>query len=280
MIGVIDIGSNSARLLLNGKKTTIICQLSENLIHTQLLCKNAIERTFNACLTLKNQAVKNGATHLYFFGTEALRSAKNASEFLSLMSDNDMPVRLLSKDEEAQIGFLGAYTSGTQAVIDIGGASSELAVGSSDGLIYSHSLPIGCVRIKDFSPIHKERLDFVKAKIQEYGVVPPFEELINIGGSSALASMFLKLEPFDPKIVHNFVLTKEQLKNILAELESKTVEERKSIVGLDPRRADVLPSSGMILLEAMEYLKVDKVKFSELDNLEGFLSLVLAGKII
>ncbi|HOO22609.1 MAG TPA: hypothetical protein PKY53_02890 [Clostridia bacterium] len=272
--GVIDIGSNSVRLLLNGKKVIRITQLSEGLMLTGHLNDAAMQRTSDAIKELYRFAKSSGADEVFAFATEAVRSAENGHTFKKLLTDESIELDVIDALTESRIGFLGAYTGGIKAALDVGGASSELAVGDEKGVFYSHSLPLGSVRLKDYS-MDKNVLDsYIKSRVTEYGKVPPFEELISIGGtSSSLAAIHLGLEPYDPEIIHNYKFYYDDLKNTVDRIFATPVGERKNIRGMHPKKTLILPCGGLLIMGIMEYLNLEYIRLSERDNLEGYLAL-------
>lgn len=274
MTGVIDVGSNSVRLLYNGIKYNRITQLSEGLLYNNTLGEVPVSRTINAIIELYALAKTLGADKIFVFATEAVRSAENHSVFVEKLKVENITLDILSAEMEAEVGFLGAYNGGLKAVLDVGGASSELAVGDENGIIYSHSLPLGSVRLKDYS-LDKNILNgYIKSRISEYGIVPKFEELISIGGtSSSLVAVLLGLEPYDTNAVHNFVLTYDDLNCTINRILNMPVIERVSIKGMHPKKTLILPCGGLLILGIMEYLNIDHIRISERDNLEGYLSM-------
>ena len=172
----IDVGSNSVRLLLNGKKYLTNTQLAEKLVPGGNILPEAAARTSEAIKSFRRFALDNGADEVFVFATEAVRSANNGKDFAALLSADGITLDVLSPQTEAKIGFDGAYCGRGvfQAVLDVGGASSELAVGNEKGLVYSHSLPLGAVRIKDYSLDRREAEKLIDARVPEYGEVPPF----------------------------------------------------------------------------------------------------------
>lgn len=272
--GVIDVGSNSVRLLLDGNKQVINTQLAENMAPGGDLIAPAIKRTAEAIAFFKDFAEKAGAT-VSIFATEAVRSARNKQDFVDELAKIGLSLDVLDSEEEAYVGFAGAYYgSGVKGVLDVGGASSELAVGDGHGIIYSHSLPIGGVRIKDYSPLPSLQYARCKEKVKEYGQVPPFSELISIGGtSSSIVAVIKKLSPYDPDQVHMTALTYDEIKATVDYIDSVPISERTNIVGLHPKKTLVVPAGGKIILSAMEYLGFDKITVSESDNLEGYAKL-------
>lgn len=276
--GVIDVGSNSVRLMLseNGhtlKKEIIITRLAEGLAETWRLSENAINRTISAIGTLKRNAEHAGVSALYVFATAAVRSAKNGSEFVqrTLMEQNVL-IEVIDGATEAQIGLLGALGNREGGVLDIGGASSELIVSLNGKIVYEYSLNLGAVRLLDLCGQSREALSqLIGERIKEYGSVPSVP-LTAIGGTAtSIASVDLKLEPYDPLRVDGHVLMKERLSSLVELLFSLSVEERKSLKGLQPQRADVIAGGALLLLSIMEYLQLSEITVSERDNLEGFL---------
>lgn len=271
---IIDIGSNSIRLLFDGNKYTNNTQLAERLLQTGSLLPEAMERTKDAIVEFAKFAKENGAENVYPFATEAVRSAKNKEEFISLLKQNNLVIDVIESKIEGLLGFIGAYderNNETIAVLDIGGASSELTVGNKDGIIYTHSMPLGTVRLKDYSLVKEEEIKFVKKRIEEYGSVPPFSKLVAIGGSaSTLCSIYKKMKVYNPDEVHNFVMTKEMISNTADILFNMPIEDRKTVVGLNPKKILVAPAGGVLLTCIMDYLNVNEITLSEKDNLEGY----------
>lgn len=268
----IDVGSNSVRMLFQGKKTVEITALSEGLMTSGRLKREAAERTADAIFRLKREAEQNGAEDVFVFATEAVRAAENRSDFIALLKKGGVSLDLLSSKQEAEIGFLGAYTSGFCAVADIGGASTELTVGTKNRLIYSHSLPLGCVRLFDFSDRMEQQILYARSRMEEYGSVPSFDDLVVIGGtSSTYVALKEKLEPYDPEIVQGYRLKRSDVEEITKTLYEMPLSERRNVVGLHPKKAPTSVSSGVMLSELMRFLKRDACVVSERDNLEGYL---------
>lgn len=268
---IIDIGSNSVRLLCNGQKIIENTQLAEGLISSGCLKKEAMERTILAVKHLKDLALNKGVKNVYAFATEAVRAAKNGKEFISALQKENIDIELISPQQESQCGYLGAYTSGTVAIIDIGGASSELTVGDENGIIYSHSLPLGSVRLKDYSLDKNLQYQYAKERVKEYGSVPKFDKLISIGGSvSVIKAVSLKLEPYDANVIHNSVMTYGEMNTTVEAILAVKADERKFIPGIHPKKILVAPAGGVLALAIMEYLGVNQLTLSEKDNLEGY----------
>lgn len=276
---VIDIGSNSVRLLVtDGSKSLLrmlkITRLSEGLNASGKLCDEAMRRTRDAIVAFAKEAEKLNCDALYPFATEAVRSAVNGGEFVNMLKKDGINIDVVSGDVEAKIGFLGAYTSGKVALVDIGGASTELAVGDENGIEYGKSLHVGSVRLKESFGEDVEAISaYCKDKVKEYcleGIT--FDRLYSIGGSaSTLASVDAQLKEYDETALHHRALSRDSIKQIVDTIHNTPMEKRDLITGLEPGRKDVIVGSGILLLCIMDYLDVDEVINSETSNMEGYL---------
>ena len=278
---VIDIGSNSVRLMIGDgvrtlSKTLDTTRLSEGLGLTGRLSAEAMERTARAALRFADEARRDGC-ELFAFATEAVRSAANGGEFVAMCAAGGVDVDVVKGCDEAKLGFFGAYSGGRQAVLDIGGASTELAVGSEAGLEYGKSLHIGSVRIRDLCG---EDIGAVKRLVKEtvgqYGKTPKFDKLISIGGTgSTLVSIDKKMKVYDAARVHGATLTRERIGRIAAEIHAVPMEDRDKIDGLPPKRKDVIVGAALLMCEVMDYLGKSEITISESDNQEGYLKFKL-----
>ncbi len=278
--GVIDIGSNSVRLMMSeGQKTLykqiIVTRLGENISLTGKLTATAIERSADAVLFLYNKAKSEQAKKVYAFATAAVRSASNGQDFVNRVKElTGLTVQVLSGETEGKIGLIGATGGADGGVIDVGGASSEVILAKDGQTVYSYSLDLGAVRLYDLCKDDKVKLDaLLKEKLPLYGNVPN-GNFYGIGGTfTSLAAIALKLEPYDPKKVHGYILTKEKVCQLSEKLLNMTVEERLKLKGLHPKRAEVIAGGAYLVKGIMEYLNLDKITISESDNLEGYLLL-------
>ena len=284
--GIIDIGSNSIRLLLsNGQeaiedKKVVRTQLAYNLANTGVLDEEAMDRTIKVIVQLVEYAQEKGADYVWPFATEAVRGAKNRDVFLNRLKELGINVDLIPSQNEAKLGFAGAYYGGKVAVMDVGGASSEIAVGDENGLIYAKSIPIGIVKIKDVcaEDINKAE-EYIESKIKDYGEIPDFDTLISIGGTaSSFAAIAMEMEVYDSKKVDFFKLTYEDIKKAVERIRVLPMEERGAVKGLSLKRRDVIVGGGILIMKIMEKLNKDSLIVREADNQEGYLQYKL-GKL-
>ncbi len=280
-VGVIDVGSNSVRLLYNGQKYVKNTQLSKHQLPGGPLEESQITDTYEAVKKFVDFVRENDG-EVRIFATEAVRSASNRDYFVSIIESLNVKVDVLSPEREALIGFTGTYFGNgkTQAVLDVGGASSELIVGSDKGITYSHSLPLGSVRTRDLGLCPPELNEAVSQRVLEYGKVPAFSELVSIGGTtSTLVAIRNQMKDYDRDKVHLSVLTRDEILDIVEYINSVPMKLRRYITGLPFEKRDVIPAGGVLVAEIMKYLGVTELTVSENDNLEGYLKLLTSGEI-
>ncbi len=275
--GIIDVGSNSVRLLIseNGKsliKTLITTRLAEGK-KDGLLNKQSSLRTLKAISDLKAEAERNGADKIFIFATAAVRNSVNGAEFArEIEKECGVAVDVVSGETEARLGLLGALKGQDGAVLDIGGGSTEIAVTKNGECVYSVSVPMGAVVLTDkFGQDSAKISEYARCKVKEFGEVP-VSELSCVGGTcTTLAAINLKLAFYDPEKVDGYRMTASEIARLKREICALSVEERKTLAGLQKERADIIHAGACIFEAVTEYLGVKSVTVSDSDNLEGYL---------
>lgn len=273
---VIDVGSNSVRLKIfsDGNilfRDLISCRLSEGIENGKLAYKS-INRTFEALDKLMDKAKSEGAK-TYAFATAAVRNTTSKEYFKSeFYKRYSIELDVLSGEKEAEIGLDGALGAKDGGVVDIGGASTEVAVKKGGKIIYSYSLPQGAVVLTDAFGKNRAGADeFLKQQFKKYGDVPAIENKVCIGGTAtSLAYIKSGLKNYDPSVVDSTVLTREYVEKLTAYFYGTDFETISEQTGLSPSRARVIHSGAEILLHAFDLLKTDEITVSEADNLEGY----------
>lgn len=276
--GIIDIGSNSVRLLVSDEMNRLYKRinttgLGRGLALTGNLQEENMLVTAEAIEEFFVEAREQGCDEIYAFATEAVRSAKNREVFVGMLKDKGIDIDIIASQNEAKLGFYGAYTSGKVCVMDIGGASTELAVGDEKGISYAKSLPVGLVRIFDNCGEDYTKIDdYVDDIIKGYGKLPVFDNILSIGGTaSTFVAIAENMKIYDPKVVDNYKLTKKVVDSLTDMIHNTSFEDRLNINGLEPKRRAVIVGGGRLLSKLMEYLGKDHVIVRESDNQEGYL---------
>ena len=295
--GVIDIGTNSCRLFIaelentsEGKKIkrelvkdVEIVKLGEGVNKTHNLNPNAIKRTLDCLKKYKEKASSYGVENIRAFATSAVRDAENREIFLQEVLKLGIKIECISGKTEATLNFLGnsLVFKDRILVVDIGGGSTEFTLGKDKSIDFIQSINIGAVRAteKFFSDndYSEEKLEKCKAWIRKnLEILKTIKDrdfkLIGVAGTATTQiSVRDKMEIYDSSKVHMATLTLDELKENLSLFLSKNFEERKKIVGLEEKRADVIIAGTLILLTILEELNQDKIIISESDNLSGCL---------
>lgn len=293
--GIIDIGTNSCRLFIaelentsEGKKIkrelvkdVEIVKLGEGVNKTHNLNPNAIKRTLDCLKKYKEKASSYGVENIRAFATSAVRDAENREVFLQEVSKLGIKIECISGKTEATLNFLGnsLVFKDRILVVDIGGGSTEFTLGKDKTIDFIQSINIGAVRAteKFFSDndYSEEKLEKCKAWIRKnLEILKTIKDrdfkLIGVAGTATTQiSVRDKMEIYDSSKVHMATLTLDELKENLSLFLSKNFEERKNIIGLEEKRADVIIAGTLILLTILEELNQDKIIISESDNLSG-----------
>lgn len=280
LFGIIDIGSNSVRLMISDgdkslKKYVNTTKLAEGLAKTGVLNDFAMERSLQAVCEFVQMAQKQNA-QVHIFATEAVRSAKNGNVFTDKIKElTGQVVDIVCGEMEAKLGFTGASNGQNVCVVDIGGASTEIVCGDKGKILYGKSVPIGAVRLLDNCGEDEELLTkYISDNLLCYGKVPKMDKLIAIGGTaSTIVSVLLEMSEYDSDRVHNFILYKQDVLDVYNKIKNTPKDKRDNIIGLVPGRRDIIVGAAFELAKIMEMLGYDYLYVSESDNLEGYLML-------
>ena len=275
---VIDVGSNSVRLMLvaDGKvlyKSVNTTRLGEGLAERPVLTKEAIERTALAVAQYYWKAKTEGAEEIYAFATAAVRTAENGKDFVKRVEMLcSLQVEVISGETEAEIGILGALGNENGALIDVGGASTEIVVKERRKIIYKKSVNIGVVRLKD--RCGREKFPLIAASafaVKEYGQVPRIRTAYAIGGTATtLAALQLGLKVYDPEKVTGTEILREEMQRMSEKLLEMSEKEIAALPCMPKGRADVITGGAVLFATFMEKLKISKLIVSDRDNLEGY----------
>lgn len=305
-VAVIDIGSNSTRLLVadvsdDGEVTELarrseVTRLASGVDSTGLLADDAMDRVY-AVLDAYTREI-DGIGHVHRrvgVMTSASRDAANGEEFAAGIADRfAIETRVIEGDLEARLCFLGATSGRSEdeshptCVLDVGGGSTELIVGRGREVDFHVSTQLGVVRQSErhlrSDPPTEAELDELdeEARLTIEGAVPEevrrsAEAMIAVAGTATwMASIDLGLEQYDSARIHGNRISLDRCREIAAMLGSMTEEERRSVKGLHPDRAPTILTGAHILCTAMDCFGLDEVEVSQHDILYG-VALQVAG---
>jgi len=297
-VGVVDIGTNSTRLLVcqvapDGSVVELdrrseVTRLGEGVDGSGALQPAPMERVFRTLEAYREAIDARGVDRTSAVMTSAVRDASNGRWFEEEVRRRfGWAARTLSGDEEAAMTFRGAMSerrspsAGQGVVIDIGGGSTEFIVGQGGEMTFHVSLQIGVVRLGE-RHIHTDPPD--PAELQALaadarraivaGLATPSRQPVHwaiavAGTPTAAAAIEQELDPYDPARVHGYQLELGTCELLLARLAAMTERERRSVVGLHPDRAPVIVPGLIILIESLRAFDLDRVEVSEHDILRG-----------
>lgn len=282
--GVIDVGSNSVRLLIseNGKslkKLINTTRLAEGKKDGLLLEQSSL-RTLKAIKEFIGLSRESGADKIYVFATAAVRNAKNGKDFAAAVKKEcGYDLDIVSGETEAELGCVGALEGKDGAVLDIGGGSTEIAVRKDGKCVYAESIPIGAVVLTEkFGQNAEKILEYARSKVGAFGDVPKADFYCIGGTCTSLAAVSLKLAEYDPERVNGYKFTAAALFALVSGISALTVEERKGLAGLQKERADIIHAGACIFQAVAEHVGAKTFTVSENDNLEGYLTYITEKK--
>jgi len=304
VFATIDIGTNTTLLLVGraaaGAGVEVLAERAEitrlgrGIGTTGVLGGAGIGATLDVLREYARIAREHGAT-IAAIGTEGLRRAKNARDFLDPAREIlGGDVEVIDGEREAALTFRAVVESfpaeigdGSVAVIDIGGGSTEIIVAERGQVRMRTSLPIGSVRLTErhvhSDPAHSGEIAAAREEIA--AALAPVAELsstahthlVGVAGTvTSLAAMAQQLASYDPARVHGFHLTRAALDAEIQRLSRSTQPEREKFAGLDPRRADVILAGALILQAIAERAGVEAILVSDRGIRWGLLYELLA----
>jgi exopolyphosphatase / guanosine-5'-triphosphate,3'-diphosphate pyrophosphatase len=301
-VAVVDIGSNSTRLLIADVDATSetvgevlrrsqVTRLGDGVDSRGYLSDEAIDRVLGTLAEYRREIDAHSCEANLAVLTSAVRDAANGAAFAARVRDQfGLDARVLTGEEEAQLTFLGAMSDRLDGdpkaaeptvVIDIGGGSTEFVVGRGRVAGFHVSLPVGVVRMSErhihSDPPAPEQLQALALDVRRIfmsGLPPqeraPVKRSIAVAGTAtSAAAIDQELDPYEPARVHGYTLLLGTVEMLLARTADMTEQQRRELVGLDPDRAPTIVAGMIVLAEALRAFELDEVTISEHDILLG-----------
>jgi exopolyphosphatase / guanosine-5'-triphosphate,3'-diphosphate pyrophosphatase len=291
----IDIGTNSTRLLVldaAGRavhRRTEITQIGRAIEGTGQLDPDGVARTLDVLRDYRAVLDRLGVTRVTVAGTAAVRRASDAAAFLVAVEEaaGAEPI-VLSGAEEGRLTFVGATAdldpaNGAVLVVDLGGGSTELAVGqpgAADGPSEIVSIDLGCVTITEAElasdpPRPEELTNAIGAASHADArrALPLLEHVrtvVGVGGTiTTVAAVELGLARYDRDRVHGLVLPRTAVEDVFRTLATEALADRVHNPGLQRERADVIVGGCCILVALLRNLPADELRVSDADLLDA-----------
>lgn len=287
-VGIIDIGSNSIKFFVGEKcedgtiKTIIdkndIARLGEGLRETGRISDEALERNAQSVAAFAAEAKENGADQIVSVGTMALRSAANSADFVARVKELcGVEVQVIPGEEEARLSYLAILSGmpvpdGDLIIFDTGGGSTEFIFGKGTELVKRFSVDLGAIRITEKffgeDPVAEGSVEAAVAEIDKEfaaaGVEGKPVKLVGMGGTvTSMGAVKHKMVKYDPNVIQGSTLSRADIAEQIDEYSKRTIEQRRELPGLQPKRADVILAGACILKDITERLGVDELTISD-----------------
>ena len=294
---VLDVGTNSVKFHLaeaaaDGTWKTIadraeLTRLGEGLKDGGAITAEAAERTATAIAGMVKEAHDAGAIAIAAAGTAGLRMAANAADVLKMLrARTGVTVEVVSGEEEGRLAYLAVrrglpLAQGRLVVFDTGGGSSQFTFGEGDRVAERFSVNVGAVRYTErfeldgavSSDVLGEAMAAIAGDLSRISGRPRPEMLVGMGGAvTNLTAVSYAMARYDPDKIQGTVLTRSEIDRQIALYSATPLEGRRGIVGLQPKRADVILAGACIVRTVLELLGQDSLTVSDRGLRHGLLA--------
>jgi exopolyphosphatase/guanosine-5'-triphosphate,3'-diphosphate pyrophosphatase len=293
---VIDVGTNSVKFHVGerdagGTWHTIVdraemTRLGEGLEEHGEIAPEPLERTVTAIEGMVDEARRNGARAIAAVGTAGLRIAHNRDDVTAAIAERTgIGVEVISGEEEGRLAYVAVkaglgLAEGSLVVFDTGGGSTQFTFGKGPSVAERFSVDVGAVRYTErfglagvVTPeVLREALAAISGDLSRIDGVPPPDALVGMGGAiTNITAVKHGLGTYDPDVVQGTVLDLAEVDRQIELYRSRDVDARRAIVGLQPKRADVILAGACIVRTVMEKLGQQTLTVSDRGLRHGLL---------
>jgi len=293
---VIDVGTNSVKFNISEKRkdgtwrTVVdraeITRLGEGLEKTGEISPEAMERTVSAISAMVAEARKNDVAAIAAVGAMGLRTARNSQQFIDVVEKRcSVRIEVIPGEEEGRLAYLAVKSGlglaeGSLAIFDTGGGSTQFTFGRGSSVEERFSVNVGAVRYTEryglggvVSPAQLDTaLEAISADLVRIENRPSPDALVGMGGAiTNMAAVKHSLAKYNPDIVQGSVIERDEVERQIELYRSRSLDERRTIVGLQPKRADVILAGGCIVKTVMVKLNKDSLSVSDRGLRHGLL---------
>ena len=299
-VGVLDIGSNTIRLVVYGvdalynyseviniKTPARLSQYVEEVDDALIMSEAGIQILIETLISFKHVADESNISHLFAFATAAVRLSSNQEEILQRIHDTvGIEVRILSGDEEAEYGQYAvahSFCDDEGLTVDLGGGSCEVTYFKRNELIMKHSFPFGAVSLKnqffnqakhnDSNAIEACR-KYVKSEIKKISwLKKSYHDIFAIGGSARnIAEVNQRLNNYEMAGLHNYVMEPTDLDETYDLFTKTDTDDLQNIEGLSSDRADIIVPAVIVFQELTKYTRSEAFKISTQGLRDGIIA--------
>lgn len=296
-IAVIDLGSNSARLVLveilpNGHfvvfdelKETV--RLGQDMDRDGFLKPSRVAQAIKTLKMFRKLCDSYGVERVYAFATNAVRRAKNQKSFIEEINTVcGFKFKVLSEEEEAQHIYYGVINSldiSKAVIVDLSGSSLQLICYNRRNIIYRENLPFGTITLtelfKDPGISPAEQMDNIYqyvytqlSRVEWLKTLDPDYQFIGCGGAFRnLARISRRVRKYPLEMLHNYVLSQDNFNTVYEMFRVLDPEKRSRIRGLGAGRADIFPAALACVKSVFDLTSFEQLTVSGYGVREGFM---------
>ena len=294
---VIDVGTNSVKLRVGerdgggGWRTVIdraeLTRLGEGLTDKGEIAAEAAQRTADAIGAMADEAKRCGVRGIAAVGTAGLRMARNSAAIIDrIRAQTGVSIEVISGEEESRLAYLAVLSGlgkpeGTLVVFDTGGGSTQFTLGRDARVDERFSVNVGAVRYTEqfgldgvvASDVLHDAFAAIGADLAQIGGRGAPDRLVAMGGAvTNLAAVKHAMAKYDPEVIQGTVLDRAEIDRQIETYRSCDAAARRSIVGLQPKRADVILAGACIVRTVMELLGAGSLTVSDFGLRHGVLA--------
>jgi exopolyphosphatase / guanosine-5'-triphosphate,3'-diphosphate pyrophosphatase len=287
----IDIGTNAVLCLIADLRDTgrfrvlddlaEIAGLGRGVDQTGLISAAGEQRCLETLERYRAHCQNLGVDEIIAVGTSALRDARNSAQVRARLRERlGFEIRVISGDQEAAYSFLaverGLSLAGELLVIDIGGGSTEFILGNRDGVSVAVSVNVGSVRLTErflhSDPVRAEEIAAMNHAIEQElkPLIERFDNsktaltLVGIAGTfTTLSAVEKRMARYVHAEVHGSRVSLVEVRRQIGLFSGGSLEERKRIVGLEAKRADVILAGACLIERILNLFRADSVVVSD-----------------
>lgn len=293
---VIDVGTNSVKLHVGERRAgdswrtvvdrSEVTRLGEGLSETGSLQPEPLRRTADAVVGMVEESRAAGAAEIAAVATAGMRIADNSTELVDAVRERcGVGIEVIPAEEEARLAYAAATAEldagpGSRVVFDTGGGSTEFTLGRQTIVEERFSVDVGAAPFTERfgldGPVSEDQVEQALAAIgDELGRLsgwPKPAALVGMGGAlTNLAAVSHGLETYDADVVQGTVLDRAEIERQIDLYRSRTADERRELVGLQPKRAEVILAGACIVRCVLDTLRCDELTVSDRGLRHGLL---------
>jgi exopolyphosphatase/guanosine-5'-triphosphate,3'-diphosphate pyrophosphatase len=294
-IAALDLGSNSFHLIVveahpDGQFETLlrekdVLHLADGVVTTHRIPPEKVEEAIESIARMRAHGEAMDVDEWVVYATSALREAENGAEVVeAIEAETGVGIKVITGLDEARLIFAAVRASvlidkPPAVCIDQGGGSLEVSVGDASGMLWATSLKLGAARLTaEFihsDPPHADELAGIRARAT--ALLEPvaqatqrFRPGMLVGTSGTLLSL-ARLAATRTNALHQLTVTADDLARVHHDMQTLSLEARRTIDGLDAKRADIIPAGSVVLQVCMDLFGFDEFTVSEWSMREGMI---------